>query len=141
MPVDHLHERDNQGGIRKHIDACLNAIELAYNEQRSRQGSSNTPNGPIVNDRTIHRIDTNLVLEYTQTICNDYKLRDRFGKNEPAVRMPVSHQRQKQELASPSNQQRSHSLGSEAKSKKQYLNLTQTSKLDRRGFSAQKHRP
>lgn len=50
-------------------------------------------NQPIIDNRTIHRIDTNLVLEYTRAICKDYKLRDRFANDETQINIPLSHQK------------------------------------------------
>ena len=75
-------EGQNSGGVRWHIDSCLNAIEAAYNEKRHTDNRANSENMAFGKDKTIHRIDTNLVMEYIHTICQDYKLRDRFSKEE-----------------------------------------------------------
>ena len=73
-------------------------------------------------------------MEYTRTICKDYKLRDRFGRDETQIKIPFSHQRESEHLSSLVNRQRTQSVGLD-RSRKQYLNVTQNSKLERKGFS------
>ncbi len=125
-------EQERSSGIRWHIDSCLNAIEAAYNEKKYKESGGGLHNAPFGNDRTIHRIDTSLVLEYIRTICRDYKLRDRFSKEELERTRSVSQQKQSYYISSPGSvKQRGQSLGPATKNRKQYLNLTQTSKLER----------
>lgn len=140
-------------GIRGEIDLCLDAVASAYAEQRLPSDL----NESVIAEDAIHRIDTNLIMEYVRTVYKDYGVRNRFGDlNSPhhlpqpqpqpqQLQLQQQHRRintlhvGEQQLRTETGTRREErcvSLQRESSRRKQFLNLTQSSKREKRPPSA-----
>jgi hypothetical protein len=117
---------EGQRGVRQHIDACLRAIEQYNSQQRlTSKGQSirtaTNDHSPSLQDheQSIHRIDNRLIEDYLSTVREEYQMRDPFGVRQIQQGSP----------------KRSSSVDVR---RKQYLQLTLASKMDKRTLSNRK---